>query len=222
MKWIAYVAVALVIVSLAIIGGQRGGADRVAHEVVAAVRGIAAQEGASGGELFGYRIGATYPVSAKTELWQVPASYGQYSGKTYFLRAEAAVKPPDVGPVHLLVTQRTFTILAISSSTLLKSGAEAIEFSGRYTDVLTARYGRRPDHKYENGGSSFEFAHKGQPGFYLFNSLGWCQWSPISDENAVHIGVTFWNNPKLWDQAVMESYEAQRRASEKSGSGRGL
>lgn len=222
MKAVAYVGAGLIIVTLAIIAGQRGDSNGVAQQVFAVAKSsIATQQGAAGGELFGYRIGATYPVSSKTQLWHVPASYGQYSGKTYLIRAEAAVAPPDLGPVHLLVTQKTFTILVISSATTLNSGAQASQFARRYTDILAARYGRAPDYTYENGSSSFEFGPKGQPGFYLFNSLQGAPWA-LPDESAVHIGLTFWSNPKLWDQAVMESYEVQRRAAEKSGSSRGL
>jgi hypothetical protein len=93
----------------------------------------AAAAGPVEGELFGYKLGAKYPVGKNTAI-----QFGQALTK---LRAEHAKVPRGFGDVELVVTPMSYTILSIGSENEFKSTADAEAFARRQSELIGGLYG---------------------------------------------------------------------------------
>ncbi len=88
-----------------------------------------------GGQIFGFRIGTPYEPSADD---RAEMHSGGYFRTVY---PAAASKPADLGPVSLVVTARTGTILSISTENVFSTTWEANQFATRYANYLRALTG---------------------------------------------------------------------------------
>lgn len=184
-----------------------------------------ASGGAESGEFLGYRIGSRYPMTSSTKLshW--------HEASAYILEAESPVKPTEFGPVYLVVTKKTYTILAITSSKDFPSRAQQLEFANKYLGVLSAQYpaARRDgpaqlDDSDTGRGLDFGPEDPQKKGFWLFVDLYKRNpRSSFSGQFPVHIGLT-WRagNWDLYNQAMKESAERDREDAAKKGLNRGL
>lgn len=93
-----------------------------------------AQAGPLEGELFGYRLGAKYPVGDTTR------GYFSSMGEAV-LNAEKAEAPEGFDRVEIITTPKTFTIANIYAKAEFEHEAKAKEFEGKYADLLRTMYG---------------------------------------------------------------------------------
>lgn len=84
------------------------------------------------GDLFGYRLGAAYPVGADTKFM----NFG-------VVLAERPEMPSDFERVELITTPKTFTIANIYGIAEFKDVQGAEAFAARYADLLNTLHGRR-------------------------------------------------------------------------------
>lgn len=87
------------------------------------------------GELFGYRLGAKYTVTAETK-----GHFMAFLGQMVVI-ARRPEMPPDFGSLELITTPKTFTIANIYASAEFTEEDKAKAFESRYVDLLTTLYG---------------------------------------------------------------------------------
>ena len=89
---------------------------------------------AKSGELFGYKIGNTYPLRKNIKhghnIWN----------QTYYVKVEASTKPRDIDSVLVTITPKTHTIGEIFSVNDFKNVKTAFKFSYKYSEILSAKY----------------------------------------------------------------------------------
>ena len=87
------------------------------------------------GELFGYRLGAKYAVTAETRGYFM-AIPGQM-----VVTAQRPEMPPDFETLELITTPKTFTIANIYAIAEFADEEKAKSFEARYADLLSTLYG---------------------------------------------------------------------------------
>jgi hypothetical protein len=92
-----------------------------------------ARAGAREGELFGYRLGARYPLTSQTRTGM--------SGFFRYVYAEHPVKPRTISEVTLLTTPKTLQIVAITGLRGFSDRATAWRFFNVFAPMLGAHYG---------------------------------------------------------------------------------
>ncbi|GMQ91739.1 MAG: hypothetical protein BMS9Abin11_1051 [Gammaproteobacteria bacterium] len=100
---------------------------------VSATTGTAIADAATG-ELFGYQISDSYPMTKKTR------KKSDQGGTVLVIRAENPKKPEDVGKVYVVTSTMTHTIGKIYSTRKFRNQAVADKFSDRYAAFLSAKY----------------------------------------------------------------------------------
>ena len=105
----------------------------VAAAILNVVFSTMALAGPLEGDFVGYRLGATYPITAATR--GRPSVMG-----AVVIRAESTDAAPYFRRVEVMATPGTFTIVSITAVADFaeRSGAEALE--AKYTDLLTTLY----------------------------------------------------------------------------------
>jgi len=86
------------------------------------------------GDLFGYRLGAKYPVGDATR------GYFSFMGQAVLL-AEKPEAPPGFDRVELVTTPKTFTIANIYATAEFEDEFKAKAFEVKYADLLGTMYG---------------------------------------------------------------------------------
>jgi hypothetical protein len=87
------------------------------------------------GELFGYRLGAKYAVTAQTKGY-----FMAFLGQMVVI-AERPEMPTDFESLELITTPKTFTIANIYASAEFTDEDKAKAFESRYADLLNTLYG---------------------------------------------------------------------------------
>ena len=87
------------------------------------------------GDMFGYRLGDRYPVSATTH-----GRRGVTRG--FELAAEKPTKPAGFKELGMVMTSKTYTIVNIYGTAQFASLARANAFAAKYRDLLTTLYGK--------------------------------------------------------------------------------
>lgn len=107
--------------------------SRVALLIAAAAALPMAHAGPLEGELFGYRLGARYPVGEATR------GYFSFMGQAVLL-AEKPEVPAGFDRVEVITTPKTFTIANIYAKAEFDGEASAKEFEAKYADLLSTMY----------------------------------------------------------------------------------
>lgn len=89
------------------------------------------------GDLFGYRLGAKYAVTAETRGYFM-AFLGQM-----VVTAQRPEMPPDFEKLELVTTPKTFTIANIYATAEFADEEKARAFESRYADLLSTLYGSK-------------------------------------------------------------------------------
>lgn len=85
------------------------------------------------GELFGYKLGTRYPVTALTK--------GSFSSLGHWVViAEKPEKPKDLARVEMTTTAKTYTIGNIYGNTEFPEEGPAKALADKYTDLLSSLY----------------------------------------------------------------------------------
>lgn len=145
--------------------------------------------GALDGDLFGYRLGAKYPVTNDTR------GRLDIMGAMQLL-AEKPDMPPDFERVELIATAKTFTIGNIYGVADFKDEESAKSFELRYADLLDTMYGTKcaPLKAYLEeklkllcAGKYVLTVHRFKPG-------------TTQGPHRVHIGLQVTNESAIWKQ----------------------
>jgi hypothetical protein len=97
----------------------------------------AAFAGPMEGDLFGYRLGARYAVTAETRGYFMPV-LGQM-----VVTAQRPEMPPDFEKLELITTPKTFTIANIYATAEFADEEMAKALESRYVDLLSTLYGSK-------------------------------------------------------------------------------
>lgn len=108
---------------------------------------VTAYADARKGELFGYRLGDKYPVTSKTVIQYGPSDFPPTT-MVFIVTAERPVKPLEIGNVYLMVSRKSYTILAIYAHTGFASETQKQAFAKKYAEILRATY---PEQLFETG-----------------------------------------------------------------------
>ena len=89
------------------------------------------------GELFGYRLGAKYPVGAETRGY-----FMGFMGSVVVI-AEKPEMPSDFDRLELIATPKTFTVANIYAVAEFADEEKAKVFASRYADLLETLHGAK-------------------------------------------------------------------------------
>ena len=185
---------------------------------------IESRAGAENGEFLGYKIGAKSPITKTTKLFSSPFEEMSWG---YYIEAEKPTKPDDFGNVYLLVTQKSYTILAITASTFFTTEKNRTAFHDKYVRILSAQYpGSYRGNWNDSLGqirSGWSFGEPKQPGFDIEVAMAKHHLNaPFSGNYPVHVSLTYRSRRDLYNQAISERDQRLREDVGKGGQNRGL
>lgn len=165
----------------------------------------AASAGATDGDLFGYRLGAKYQLTEKTQ------GYFMLLGQAVLV-AERPEMPADFKKVELIASPKTLTIANIYASAEFDDEAQAKEFELRYADLLDTLYGKKCQKKkaYLDEALKLVCAQKFELTVNHFKP------DKADEKHKVHVGLKF-DNESPEGKKVLMQFKSELEQLEREG-----